>query len=288
MEQVRGNTDRDTGSTERDGGILEVTREEYDASERVRSTALKEFMSECPYYYYRKYVVKDIPSKWSEEMSLGTLLHSLVLEDNIEWVVFDGVKKGKKYEEALDSNPGMTLIKPDAEKKILGMAEGLLRNEAAWSLLRDGGFSEQAIGFEKHGVQCKALLDRLLFSGDIVDLKTTRQHGKDASNLFLRDVHNYGYHHSAAYYEMARDALMGYQPGRDFLWVCVSATPPHSCWIQRLPDQLRETAARDVENALVLLNQCMTNDEWPELHDGEIVDAMPPMWMLEKNDYGYE
>src|SRR5690606_3300414 len=78
------------------------------------------------------------------------------------------------------------------------------------------GFSEHPIVFEcpvykvdgtAVEIPCKAAIDKFQLNGTIEDLKTSSSVTRDQ---FLRQVYDYSYHFSAAFYERARNSIDGF------------------------------------------------------------------------------
>ncbi len=244
-----------------------MSREEYDADTAyVRSTSLKYFLEpQGPAAYYWHCMTPDPDRETSVAMALGTIVHLILLDGKPESSVFAVPpmrrdRRTKDYQAWLLANPGVIPLSDTEAKTVRGMVAGVARNKQAIAyLVGQHSFQEQTILWthQKTGILAKARLDMLgmVAPHDIVDLKSTQSTCEWA---FVKDFDKFKYWFSLAFYEQARDAVIGRKASRGskVSIIAVSSKHPHWCYIHEVSDQFMFMGHKAVNEAFARLALC--------------------------------
>lgn len=264
----------------------QMSEEEYNKLPGIRSTALKYFIRYGARAFYQKYIACDFgPDEDKPAFQLGRLFHALVIENKQLWAKpWNGYKRGNEYKayKADCEAEGLESISVDDERKLLLMRKSLLSNPVAVDLLERTVRREQTIQFEYAEQDCKVRLDMWLDSDAIVDLKTTRNASKE--KFFYQGVNEFGYHYSAAFYELAVQSYLETDRNIPYLYIAVENQEPFRCAIHSMEDTVREVGRRDVRQALQDIAKCHQSGEWPEPLASEIQTYVPGLKWLADND----
>ncbi len=246
-------------------GIVEITNEEYHASEGYSKSALMTF-KQSPVRFYNEYVLGNRETKQSDDMLLGTLVHALVLEpdtvekqyhvyEHISRSTKDGKAQAKELEEIEKS--GLTLIKQDIFDEANAISECVLSNLIAKSII-DSGMKEKSIYWQDEltGLTFKSRPDLL---GDKVsgDLKTCRD---ITNNGFSRACVDHGYYLQAG---MAKLSMQAH--GMDFerfVFICVSKSEPYEVVNYVLDEQAIEYGINQFKWWSMKLAEELEKNDW--------------------------
>ncbi len=246
-------------------GIVEITNEEYHASEGYSKSALMTF-KQSPVRFYNEYVLGNRETKQSDDMLLGTLVHALVLEpdtvekqyhvyEHISRSTKDGKAQAKELEEIEKS--GLTLIKQDIFDEANAISECVLSNLIAKSII-DSGMKEKSIYWrdETTGLLFKSRPDLL---GDKIsgDLKTCRD---ITNNGFSRACVDHGYYLQAG---MAKLSMQAH--GMDFerfVFICVSKSEPYEVINYVLDEQAIEYGINQFKWWSMKLAEELEKNDW--------------------------
>ena len=162
---------------------------------------------------------------------------------------------------------------------IVGMAEGVERNDTALEILYGKGPNEMSIVWPdpSTGELCKARYD-MARPMLIADVKTTT----DASPQgFSRQVANYGYAHSAGMYlegSEVLDTLIGGLANpirRRFLLLAVENSHPYECCVHELPESWLDSGRAWFRQAIRRYSECRSRKAWPGYPSGVNVLEQP-------------
>ncbi len=241
------------------------SRDEYEAEQdRMRSTRLKCFIDDSE-IYEGQYVTKTLPVKDPTKAMLeGIALHGLVFDDAKDYEVWDGhkVREPKRWAEFKVEHEGTLILTPDEEQVLLKMAERLAAHDVAAPLLTKDRYTEHTILWthEVTGVQCKARLDSLRYDGTIVDLKKV---GDPSEEFFQRQVVNFRYDISAAFYIQARNAVLGEIEAPYYLiTICDKPETGHPIRVWALPEDAINIGHHEVHQGLRDYACCLETDDW--------------------------
>lgn len=243
------------------GTFWDVTRDEYDADETcLRSSALKTFIEDRD-VYREQYVTKTLPPfKASDAMKFGTAFHAWLLEGTKPWVVCTIPKTGNAWKEFKAAHAGQAILDVEDNNSILRMADAVRANPLALELIEAGHFPENAGKWQhKSGVWCKLLTDMLHFDGTIVDIKTVAD---PTPYFFAKQVRDYGYDISAAFYMQGRKAIIGVDGAFKFITVCTK--PTYKVMVHELDPIDIEIANRTIDSALESIAKCRESGDWSD------------------------
>jgi len=263
-----------------------MSEEEYNLLPGIRSTALKYFIRYGARAYYQKYVLNQFePDTDKPAFQIGRLFHAWVIEGKQLWAEpYEGNKRLKAYQEykAECEAEGLEPVGDSDIRKLTLMKQSFESNPLAVALLEQTVRSEQTIQFEYMGLDCKIRLDMWLESDAICDLKTTRNAAPE--KFFYQGVNEYGYHHSAAFYELGVQDYLETDADIPFLYIAVENQEPYRCAVHKISDDVREVGRRDVRKALEDIAKCHESNVWPEPLAADIQEYTPGMKWLSDND----
>ncbi len=157
--------------------VTELAEIYHANREYVGSTELKQ-MSLSPKHFYKAW--KGDPTEATEAMETGTLLHDLLLEQNVDKYCARPLnEKGelvrsnsKEYAAFLANNVGKTPIRPELHSNLYEALTAFTENKTAMKML-SGARIEHSFYSVDHesGIKVKARPD-ILGDGYLVDLKT--------------------------------------------------------------------------------------------------------------------
>ena len=244
---------------------MDWSRDQYEAEQDLmRSTRLKCFIDDSE-IYAGQYVTKTLSIKPpSKDMLIGIALHGLVFDGVKEWVVFKDSKtrdpKGWAWFKA--EHEGSLILTSDENDVLLRMAERLAAHDVAAPLLSQDRYSEHTILWEHEGsgVLCKSRLDSLRYDGTIVDLKKV---GDPSEEFFQRQVVNFRYDISAAFYIQARNAVLGEIDAPYILiTICDKPETGHVIRVWELPEDAINIGHHEVHLGLRNYAQCLETGDW--------------------------
>lgn len=295
--------------------VLGMPAKMYHALERVSSSKLR-MLRESVRKYHAVHIAKTMPSKASDAMRLGTLLHDMLLLPANEWLHRWELEPqcdrrsaaGKAEWAALAEKCRLSDSEPFSQEmgeKALDMAESIRGTPPGEMLFKapDRNKTERVIvwpqpSFDAEGVpvlvDCKAMLDMTIEAPEqieqygsapvdlIVDLKTTSG-GVDPRN-WSYTVSKYGYHMQAAWYCDAHHAATG--RAAQFLFVAVNTSPPYEVGFHQLPPVALNEGRLLNEQMLLEYVRRMHTDDWLPLHSRQIVATdLPKSAYYTKDDW---
>lgn len=251
-------------------GEWNVSRAEYHRDRTCTSNgALNDFRRSIPLHHGR-YVLGTIHGKEpTEAMSMGTALHTLVLEPH-KWqaeiaITPEGIDRRTKIGKAdwasfQATSGGKTIITQEQADVCHAMRDAILADETAAAVLSLPGPVEQPIRWrdEESGLWVRNLLDKWVPSiGTVVDLKTSSD---PTPSEFARSVANFKYHCQAALYKRGAEAVYGVPC--DFLFVVVGTETPHEVACFQLDSEGMELGERLNRDALNELAERRRTNNW--------------------------
>lgn len=273
--------------------IIHCTRQEYDDYPALRSSDLKVFM-ESPLKYQDVVLNGNYKKEPTDSMRMGTMLHQFLLEsksvEGLHYLKWTGAtRSGSKWEMFKDDCDSRDLpyvicnSKKNELELIAAQVKAIQKCKKAMEIIEATAVREQAIAWEQQGVKCKALLDMLCGDGPIADLKTAADTSEKG---FFWSLDDYGYHISAAFYEMARNALWKSEKVYPFYWIVVANSGWIHCKVYELQDELRDIARFQINSKLEHLRHCQETNDWTdhELNKSHVLHATN--YYLEKNGLG--
>lgn len=263
------------------GLTSELTDEQYHASAGISSTGMKKFLKTPAHFLdYKSRKQED-----TDALQFGRIFHARVLEKKpvVGLPRVDGrTKEGKVIKERfLADNAGKLVLSSDDYEILNGMADSLERHPVVKNLLSEGK-AEQS-GFVKcseTGLYLKARFDWMLPDGLIVDLKTTSRSA--APEDFERQVFEYGYHISAAWYLNVLSKLKAAKHDT-FILIAVEKTPPYLCSVSVIKAPVLELGMERIRRSLPKLRECLETNSFPGYSE-QIHEIGIPLWAIAKEE----
>ena len=228
--------------------------------------------SVAPMLYKRKQEHK----KTSKAMEMGTIIHSLVLEDRVEYAALPSdidrrTKAGKEaYQQFCEQHNGKYIISGDEEQMVLGVQEAAKPMLAELMQGCKRKVIEASMFWERGGTQCKGRPDLIVQQGDkylIVDLKTT-----NGITGFDRNFFSLRYHWQAAWYSFGLSKVLGI-PLEDveFYFAVVDTEDPYLTQVVIPSTPLLQEAQDAIEVELAKFHACQETNVWPGLPKRRII-----------------
>lgn len=235
---------------------------EYQGIKAINWSSLKHLVFGSPLHY--RHNIQD-PSPDSTGRAIGRAVHALVLEGVRDFVVWDGDRRGKPWQEFKDAHPDATILRASEAAEVDAMAFAVLKHPAAQRVLE--GQVEQSLTWTRGGLPCKGRLD-VLGDGWVTDLKTCGPLRVQARTAWAQ-----GYIHQLAWYRRGAQV--------DDAWIVgVEAKAPHDVGVWLVDRSAMDVADREIDAALDVLARCLESGEWPGgMPEAGVMSA--PGWVLE-------
>lgn len=278
------------------GWYRDLSNEDYHGSFGFSSSQIKTLLEQTPAHLKHKMVH---PKDQTDNMLLGTVLHTLVLEPDhfaAEFVVAPEINKRTKagkaeWEEfsAIAAEAGQQVITAAMLGKAMAMRESVLAQPMAAALLADTT-NESSIYWwynsmdpddsDRYKIMCKVRPDSLGVAHPVVmDLKSCA----DASySGFQRAILNFGYHVSAAMYlegvNQCDELLseIGHFAYTKFVFICAESEPPYLPAVYELSPEFLELGKQQYRRGIRILKHGIEQD-WPGFAS-EVRTIEPPGW----------
>lgn len=244
-------------------GINECTNFEYHSDvQYLSSSDYKLILTNPAEFYRKKFLQISEPQEDKDHFSLGSYVHSRILEPHVtdsEFVVYPGlIKRGKEFEAFKAQNPNRTILNKGQYEKAVRLIKGYKALPEAMALISAKGFSEQTICVELNGIKTKVRPDRLSIEQKfIVDVKTS---GHDVDlDSFKQTVDHWDYILSAVVYLQAAELYYGVK--LDFYWLALS-TKSGKCELFKLSEASRKKGEMKLLAAQKKYKQCLESGIW--------------------------
>lgn len=214
------------------------------------------------------------------DFDLGTCAHALLLEgDESKLAVFDpvdftgprgGVPKGwtndaiRAARDLARSEGKTPILKKDAEavREMVAVAKHYIAGSEIAGIFDDGA-AELTMIWREGPTWLRARPDWL--SGDqgiMLHYKTTARSAEPGS--FGRAAFmSMGYDMTAMFYERGLYAMPGERDAPTSVFLVQEVEPPYACSLLGLDHEMQDLAARKVERAIALWENCMRTGHWP-------------------------
>lgn len=248
--------------------LLTISNAEYHSMRDIVSTSMLKALLRSPAHMkamYRK-ERKELPSQ-----RIGTGYHCATLEPDRflnEYVVYDGYRRGDKWELFRIANKGKTIITKDEYDTILGMREATFAyTDYPLKKAIELGEAEQSIIWtdEETGVRCRIRPDLLLrdVAKLMLDLKSC---GDCRPEEFKGQIFRMDYDLQAAMYIIGMHAFTG--EWFPFYFVACEDEDPYGVWVYEVlaseADEIYMSGLKKLRRALELYKRCVENDHWPK------------------------
>lgn len=252
-----------------------IAIEEYNKIPAVNWSSLKQIDISPLQYKHRL----DNPEPQKDAFVLGGAFHCDVLEPekfDARYAVFEGTRRGKKWDEWQAERPRVQSLKPDELKRVRAMSKAVRDHRIAAPLLC-GGRREDVVRWidSTTGLACKGRLDYLR-PDFLIDLKAARN---PAPAAFERAAFNFGYAAQCAFYH---DGAITAQliPGDISPYIiAVQNVAPYDVACYKLDAEALAVGRSVYQRLLRRLVECVESDLWP----GVAPDLLPlriPPWAV--------
>jgi hypothetical protein len=234
-----------------------MTIDSYSAIKAINWSSLKAIGVSPRLYRHRV----SVPEPDKPEFALGRAAHCAILEPDqfsARYAVFDGIRRGKAWDEWRMEHPGVESLKPHDLETALAVAESVSSHRIAGKILRNGR-REEAIQWtdSETGFACKGKVDYLR-PDFLIDLKTAGD-----LNAFVKSAINYGYIGQCAWYHDGAVAAKAIQGEERPYVIAVQKTPPYDVAVYQLDVVALEYGRRLYRGLLERLRSCIEADYWP-------------------------
>jgi len=253
-----------------------VSNADYHRDPALGSTSLKTLATKTPAHYKHD----QAHPKFSDAFTLGTAVHSMILEDdtsNIEVVEADNwLTKAAKEAKAAALKAGKQPLLAKEWAQVQAMDYAVMSHPVARKLFT-GHNAEQSVFWKEDGLTLKCRPDAWK-PGQLIDLKTTvnadpREFGKTA--------HNFGYHQSAAHYIDGVKAATGEE--LPFTFVLVEKTAPYLVSVVELDWEAIDLGRALNDRAKRIYRECTATGNWPGYPAAEPI-SLPNFAVYETED----
>lgn len=228
----------------------------YHEAPGIGSSAIKQAAISMAHYKAYCERERDVSPQAAKNMRIGSATHCLVLEPDTYEEKFVTQprdikqRRGEKWEQFKEDNPGKTILAPDEPELASDMANAVLDSQL-YKYFEDGK-AEQSIWYRhESGLLLKCRLD--YHRGDLgVDLKTTI---RDSPKAFANCV-KYEYDMQDAHYRMVADI-------KDFAFVGILKTKPHCAFLTKQGSDVRRLAEQRLNKAIEELRLAQDFDDYP-------------------------
>ncbi len=207
---------------------------------------------------------------------LGSVVDAWILGGYEPPQIFDGVRRGKKWDEFQQEHAGKRIVNPrEAEQEadvLRQINESLFSHDSARKVMQQLVDTHVAIWFDEPstGVHCKAEVDGIT-AEQIIDLKTCSD-----VDRFERDVDRYGYWFQAAWYQTGVERCGG--GTLPFRLVAVETAPPYRVEVFDLEDEYVEAGRREMVEACAYFELHHRKTRWLPYDHGEPKLLRCPQW----------
>jgi len=248
-----------------------VSNADYHADPALGSTSLKTLATRTPAHYQHD---KAHP-KSSDAFTLGTAVHSLILEADTSGIVVveadNWLTKDAKVAKASALAEGKQPLLTKEMTQVWAMHDAVMDHPEAWKSFV-GHKAEQSVFWEEDGLMLKCRPDAQK-PGLLIDLKSTI----DANpNEFGKIAAKFGYHQSAAHYIDGWKVATGEE--LPFHFVLVEKTAPYFVSVVELDVEAIDIGRQLNDRAKRIYRECVESGTWPGYPAADLISL--PMWAI--------
>ena len=267
--------------------IASLANEEYHAHPNWSNSNLTHIYDLSPFHaHFHKFVEKREPTPAMEN---GIAIHSCTLEHEAylrDYVVFDGRKFGKKWDEFQEEHQAKRIITKEVDSDCKMIREAVLAHRKARYLVESAKMVEPSAFAEILGLPCKSRPDIITVKDWMVDLKSTQIARPDQ---FSKSIENYNYDRQAAFHhDIWVKANGGYYDAArlPYLWIAVESSAPFGVSVIECIPEMFLYGRRAYQQLIEVVQNCMELDTWP-CYSEDIMAASYPPWS-KRGEKAYE
>jgi len=239
--------------------IKDLKNIDYHSNKDYLSSSDLKLLLQDPLLFYSKHY-EGVSVEYGNKlaMELGSYIHALLLEPELvdkEFIVFDGKRQGKRYEEFKEQNKDKIIIGELSASTAHDIVSAVQLHELSPKFL-SGGSPEISLMSKLEDIPIKVRADYLI-GNTIVDIKTSSK-PVDFAN-FKQTIENYKYDLSAALYVDAFTQYTGIQHEFVFIAICKN---PVSVMFYKASKNTLENGRILYKKALDLYKECKEKGEW--------------------------
>lgn len=165
----------------------------------------------------------------------------------------------------------------EEQARAVEAAAAAVKGHEVVRLLRQRGGCEVTLLWDRDGERCKARLDKLIPAGPlakdvVLDLKKVQPGAVDVESV-SRQVANYNYDFSAAWYCDGHERLTGRRPR--FVWLFQESGVPYETLVLEADGETLEVGRRKCERAWGVYAACRESGEWPGMPRRVLLGGVP-------------
>ncbi len=257
----------------------------YLAIDALSTTPVRYLVEQCDRAgWWHSRLNPQRPREVSEVMDIGTIAHSVLLEDSWDCVAEidpmhfpakngnipkgwtnDAIREARDSARAAGKCPILTdEIQPIRDMVTVAqefIASLQTTEPAVWRAFDvDGGQSEVTMVWEDDGLLCKLRVDRISDDyGVVIDYKTSGQ-SVEPERFARTALSGQGYNFGAAWYRRGIHALTGVTPA--YLFLAQEVDAPHLCSLTGLDPTWIAMGDERVAYGLKRWRQCVASGQW--------------------------
>lgn len=247
-------------------GIVDITNEQYHSSDGFSKSALITYRN-SPITFYKEYILKQRENKTSDDMLLGTLVHTVMLEPNkidkfvprpkINRQTKAGKEEFAKFNASVEESNAIA-VDIDIYQKAIDMCEAIRKNDVAMRIIASAEVEKSVYWQDSDtGLTFKSRPD-IMFGSIIADLKTC----KDVSyKAFQRSCMDYGYFLQAG---MCKLGLNAHDIDFErFVFICVDKNT-YEVVVYTLDEQAIEYGINQFKSLSTKISNEIRDNSWLE------------------------
>lgn len=251
--------------------VKDTFQEYLSKKDRIAASDIKMFLASPKMYYYKKFIEEKKEEEEETHFTVGSALHEVILEPEYfkgNYIVspkFDRrTREGKEaYNKFVEQSEGKKLLSQDDMTMIIEMAKNALENNTLTELIKDS-YRELSCYTtdEKTGLLLRLRPDSLSNNkSTITDIKSCLD---SSPKKFKKDVYNYGYSISAAYY-------MDFIGRENYVFCAIEKQGPYQISLYQLSDEMIAYGRSQYRMALDLIKWSRDNNYWCDYVEFEIL-----------------
>lgn len=265
------------------GIYQDVPYDEYASWPAVRSSTLNACYKSMA---HGRYAEENPKNDENGHLVFGKALHCKLLEPDKfkqQYTIAPNIRRNTKEWFSIVAGSPKHFLKQEEYDLALALIDSAYSEITISQLLKSAIAKEVSFVWEdtETGLLCKGRADFLTTRNGwtvIADIKTTR----NANHYgFQRDVVEYGYYRSMAFYQMGLHAL--HPAERKCVLIALEKTPPYCAVAYELDDQSLLIGELEMQDLLRRYAECKREGKWPGYASG-VVPLGLPGWKVAQHE----